>query len=554
MKRILSAIGLVSCVLLASGCSKNQPSNSSSEESSSSSSSSSSSLVEELKPTTIHVVGDSTVSSFNDDYFLPRYGYGTQLANYFNEKVTVNNLALSGRSSRSFLLEDNYTELKNSLEPGDYLLIGFGHNDEKGELARYSNPNLKTDDNTRVLGSTTLDSEVSFKYVLNHYYIELAEEKGAIPILCTPIVRLSKSNDYSKSEGHITSDVKVGDVTYEGGNYPQAIRDLALETKTTLIDLTNITKNIYEELKYEEALNFHAVTAGKYNSDKTQKLPNLDTLDATHTNIYGAKRNAYEICKALNTTENSLKKYLKDELVMPVKETDLVYNENYEIPEYAPFDESMKSSIWDVQSEGWYGTAFGDIGSSDCGSFYTINSTADTFTVGNDSGKGKISSSSEGLAMIFKQVAANKNIEFTATVTLTTFTANKQTGFGIMLRDDIYIDQFNKSILSNYCAAGVYYSSDNQIGNSLYARINGKLTPSGNNLEGLKQGDSLELSIKKINSTVIVAINGVEVSYYDFDLVSIDGSYMYVGMYATRNTIATFTNVNFTITGDSVQA
>ena len=54
---------------------------------------------------TLWVVGDSTLSSFDDKYYYPRYGYGTRLSCYLNDKVNVENLALSGRSSLSFTRE-----------------------------------------------------------------------------------------------------------------------------------------------------------------------------------------------------------------------------------------------------------------------------------------------------------------------------------------------------------------------------------------------------------------------------------------------------------------
>ena len=82
---------------------------------------------------TLWVVGDSTLSSFDDKYYYPRYGYGTKLGCYLNSKVQVNNLALSGRSSLSFTKEENYKELLAGMKAGDFLIIGFGHNDEKTE-------------------------------------------------------------------------------------------------------------------------------------------------------------------------------------------------------------------------------------------------------------------------------------------------------------------------------------------------------------------------------------------------------------------------------------
>ena len=90
----------------------------------------------------IYVVGDSTFSSFSDPYYYPRYGIGTKLQDYLNpKKVEVINLAMSGRSSKSFLTEANYKTLVQNIKKGDYLVIGFGHNDEKTEEARYTNPN-----------------------------------------------------------------------------------------------------------------------------------------------------------------------------------------------------------------------------------------------------------------------------------------------------------------------------------------------------------------------------------------------------------------------------
>jgi lysophospholipase L1-like esterase len=89
---------------------------------------------------TLWVVGDSTLSSFDDKYYYPRYGYGTKLGCYLNSKVQVNNLALSGRSSLSFTKEENYKELLAGMKAGDFLIIGFGHNDEKTETGRYTSP------------------------------------------------------------------------------------------------------------------------------------------------------------------------------------------------------------------------------------------------------------------------------------------------------------------------------------------------------------------------------------------------------------------------------
>ena len=87
---------------------------------------------------TLWVVGDSTLSPFNDKFYYPRYGYGTMLNQYLDNTIEVKNLALSGRSSKSFLSEPEYGQLLGGMREGDYLLIGFGHNDEKMEEQRHT--------------------------------------------------------------------------------------------------------------------------------------------------------------------------------------------------------------------------------------------------------------------------------------------------------------------------------------------------------------------------------------------------------------------------------
>ena len=67
------------------------------------------------------VIGDSTLSSFNDKYYYPRYGYGTKLAAYLDDAVEVKNIALSGRSSKSYTTEPQYKELTGGMQKGDFL-------------------------------------------------------------------------------------------------------------------------------------------------------------------------------------------------------------------------------------------------------------------------------------------------------------------------------------------------------------------------------------------------------------------------------------------------
>ena len=66
------------------------------------------------------VVGDSTLSSFEDKYYLPRYGYGTKLQEYLDDEIIVKNIALSGRSSKSYTTEPEYQTLLSGMKKDDY--------------------------------------------------------------------------------------------------------------------------------------------------------------------------------------------------------------------------------------------------------------------------------------------------------------------------------------------------------------------------------------------------------------------------------------------------
>jgi lysophospholipase L1-like esterase len=204
----------------------------------------------------LYIVGDSTASIYALSLY-PRTGWAQILQNFFiTDSVIVADSAVSGRSSKSFYDEGRWTSIKNSLRKGDYVIIQFGHNDEK------------TDDAARgtLPGST-------FKQYLS-IYIDDAIAKGAIPILATPIERNSWRNNTTLSSTHITAD----------GDYPQAIRDLATTKKIDLIDATALTKAFFEKIGKDSTtrlfLNLAAGESPNYPSGNT---------DNTHLQERGAK-------------------------------------------------------------------------------------------------------------------------------------------------------------------------------------------------------------------------------------------------------------------------
>ncbi|MBQ5533092.1 MAG: hypothetical protein IIU04_06035, partial [Bacteroidales bacterium] len=226
----------------------------------------------------VFLVGDSTVCEYdaNTSNSLDRYGWGMKLAEQYNG-VSVTNLALSGRSSRSFLNETNYQTLKNTLGKGDYLFIQFGHNDEKTDEAQY--PGLGTypglDWNT--LDNTGKDAQrrYSYEYLLTAYYINLAKNKGAVPVLVTPITR--RGGDGRPNYQQHTA-------------YQQGMLTLAKNYSVPVIDMTELTTQLYTNLYNaggaNETAKLHCYT------DATHT-----TIDNTHLSSAGARKLAQMIAE-----------------------------------------------------------------------------------------------------------------------------------------------------------------------------------------------------------------------------------------------------------------
>lgn len=502
-------------------------------------------IVVEVTEATLFLVGDSTVCSFSDSYYYPRYGYGTQISEFMDSKLTVRNLALSGRSSKSFLIESNYTTLKNEIKKGDYLAIGFGHNDEKSDDAtRFTNASLPTSDSN------------SFKYSLYEYYCKLAIEKEATPILCTPIVRLESSNNYTGTSGHNYTSSGIGD-------YSEAIRELGEEKGIAVVDLTTATKTEYEALGYNEAIYYHAMTKATSSDGGATLAPDLTSVDKTHINIYGAKFVAYSFAASLLQGESSLKNYVLSDISKPTKDKELAANPAYTYVAYsAPALSSYApASMFATTTEGWYGTAFGALGGSpESKGFVAHETAAGEYEIGQELLTGKFSSSADGFGFVFKQVSINDNFTITAQAEVTAFTAKSQAGFGLMLRDDCYINQTaNGTVSSNFVAAGFLAASDTAMTSIFSRSTSAALTKSDNvNIPLYQLGSKAEFKIERIgqvvNCTVIYSGTTYTETFTDFDFIQVDSQYMYVGMFATRGTIAKFTNVVYTYTGSSMGA
>jgi lysophospholipase L1-like esterase len=484
---------------------------------------------------TVYMVGDSTMCGFNDPYYYPRYGYGTQLANYMTAGVTINNLALSGRSSKSFTTEANYTTMKNSIKSGDYLIIGFGHNDEKaGDDSLYTDP--------------TGDSSTagSFKYYLYNYYIKVAQDAGATPVLCTPIVRrvASTTGTYTGTYIHVTTTSTVNGVTYNGGDYPAAITALGTEKSVTVIDLTTLTKTLHTTLGIGTAAtaNLHAWIF---------KVP--QAVDDTHTNMYGASYNAYLLSNALLSTTCTLKDYVKSGIVVPdisilVADTSHTYPPSANPP-------TTKSSLW-TTTDPWWGSVFGDVSTINTTNFTISETSTSPLNVSLRAGSstssvGKIATTSDGMAMYFKAVPIATNFTLTATANVVYVnSANSQVSFGLMVRDAVWIDTADSTLISNYVACGPYKMTSASWWTSFVRELTATTMQYGTAKSASTlptAGSVINMSIVKSGNTYTVTYGSEAATSYTLNLGFTDSTNVYPGVFVARAAQVDFSNITLTV-------
>ena len=498
---------------------------------------------EEHKKATIWVVGDSTVSAFNDQYFIPRQGWGEEIGRYFH--ADVYNLARSGASSKDFTNMEEYDILLNgsdaspamgSSQQDMFLLIGFGHNDEKTEEARFTDPN----------GDYLTDG--SFANSIYQNYVRPALDRGVTPVVVTPIVRLTDENtpeSYHSASGHITETVQIGDTVYPGGDYAKALRTMCADLSIPCIDLTSATAELNVELG-DFAQYLHAFNGAKYDTDGVTKIPTA--MDKTHTNAYGAKMHAYLIAKL--SEGSALSAYRKEGKVDPIHEIGLAdsVNPDYEIIQYtAPAAPSANWPVYtDDNGQVWYGTVFGDVGGDSkvlSGGFEaTVQENGITLSVKDN--LGKISSTTDGFLFYYTAIPVGTPFTLTATAHVDSLFANNQVSFGLMARDELYIDQNIRDTMGDYVAAG----SRNQGAFNCFGRKSGLLFDGPDATHVYNAGDALTLSIcgTQDGFTLQYGENEPVSAGFDYALSTIDDGYVYVGFYAVRNAAVTFTDIRLT--------
>lgn len=247
---------------------------------------------------TVFMIGDSSMANKPLKDENQERGWGQMLPMMLQGKIKVDNHAVNGRSSRSFINEGRWDKVIEKIRPGDYLVIEFGHNDEKPGEKRHTDPGSTFDDNLRMFAQKAL-------------------EKGATPILMNSIVRRNfpanvteKAEDRDDNPPSATGPTKnkeEGDILVDThGAYLISPRNVAEELGVPFVDLNALTHNLVQSLGREKSKElFMWIPANTYKFCPDGKIDN------THLNIYGGKVVAAIAAKAMVETVPALKPYVK---------------------------------------------------------------------------------------------------------------------------------------------------------------------------------------------------------------------------------------------------
>lgn len=207
----------------------------------------------QTNPITLHMIGDSTMANKPVIPANPERGWGQMFHMYFKDTVRVENYAQGGRSTKSFIAEGRWDTVRAALKPGDFVIIQFGHNDEK------------TNDVNR---GTAPFGEYTTNLVR---FIRETRERKATPILATPVARRKFDDQARLIDTH--------------GDYPKAVRAVAAEQKVSLLELCTGTERLLQQLGPESSKRlFRWIPAGEFG-------PGAKLFeDDTHFNAYGASR------------------------------------------------------------------------------------------------------------------------------------------------------------------------------------------------------------------------------------------------------------------------
>ena len=218
----------------------------------------------------IFLVGDSTVTNYRESDY-PMAGWGQVLQRFLtSSNFIVDNRAIGGRSSRSFIEEGRWNTVKNAINTGDFVLIQFGHNDrDYSKAERYTPP-------------------ADYKNYLKQYVNE-TRSVGGIPVLVTPMVLNAWRNGAKRNV-----------FTESGAEYVQRMKEVANELNVPLIDLNQ------KSFDFVNTVGVNYATRFIYNSYLAGEYPNYPNglNDGTHFQEMGALKMAKFVVEGIQSLKN----------------------------------------------------------------------------------------------------------------------------------------------------------------------------------------------------------------------------------------------------------
>jgi pectinesterase len=245
------------------------------------------------KTITIFMIGDSTMANKPLEGDNQERGWGQVLGGFFSEEIVIDNHAKNGRSSKSFIDEGRWDVVLRKMKPGDYVFIQFGHNDEKANPDRHTDP------------GTTFDANLK-------RFVSETRAKGGIPVLFNSIVRRNfrvnenavAEDDYRKIK---LTELPEGDVLIDThGEYLNSPRNVAKEMDVPFVDMNKLTHDLVQGMGPEASKKLYMwMPANKFASCPEGRQDN------THLSVYGARTITRMTVEAIAEVVPALKPYVR---------------------------------------------------------------------------------------------------------------------------------------------------------------------------------------------------------------------------------------------------
>ncbi|MDF2554045.1 MAG: rhamnogalacturonan acetylesterase [Chryseobacterium sp.] len=233
-----------------------------------------STLILAQKKPTLFLIGDSTMANKENPDKNPEHGWGQVLPQFLTTGIEVQNHAMNGRSSKSFRTEGRWDKVEKQLKKGDFVVIQFGHNDQKlKDSTKFTNPHTQ------------------YRANLERYVNE-TRAKGAIPILMTSIVRRNFNENGVLIDTHT--------------DYPLVVRMVANDMKVAFVDLQLLTEQMEISNGPEKSKLLHL----HFKEGENPYYPKGKD-DDTHLSKLGAETVAKLALKNLKSLKIGLEKYIK---------------------------------------------------------------------------------------------------------------------------------------------------------------------------------------------------------------------------------------------------